>query len=140
MKKFNLFFMSVLLLLGSSIVTSCSDDDDPGDTSLVVGTWVGDDYEHFYNNVTITFNPDGTGSATMDHSGTLYISSRAEFTYKVKGTSVVVSGKRVNASSANGGEVDTYDFNNKYEVQGNYLIVTDGDKWYMMNVKSYRRR
>lgn len=126
----------ISLLLFFVVFTSCNNDE-PGDTSAVVGTWYGDDYDNFYSNVTITFKSDGTGSATIDHYGALTSIRRGEFTYKVKGKTVTTKGFLGKANSD--GEADTQDFNNKYEIQGNKLIVVSGSNWYTNSVKSYKK-
>lgn len=132
----NLLSLLTLLVL-FTVLPACSNDDEPGDTSAVVGMWYGDDYDHFYSPVTLKFNSDGTGSAVMDHHGTLDIVQRGNFTYKVKGKTVTIKGVLSCANSA--GESDTKDFNNTYEIQGKKLIVTNGTNWYTTRVKSYKR-
>lgn len=131
------FFSIIALLLVIAICPACSSDE-PGDTSLVEGTWTGDDYDHFYSNVKITFKSDGTGTATIDHTGAFISIRKAQFTYKVKGKTVTTKGTL--ASGNSDGEADTQDFNNKYEVSGNKLKVVSGTKWYTNNVSSYRRQ
>lgn len=137
MKK---LFFALTVFFMFAIVTSCSKDDDSesSSSSVVVGTWYGDDYDHFYHNVSITFDSNGMGAATMDHSGAIITTCRAQFTYKVKGNTVTTSGTMASTSSADG-EVISNSFNNEYEVQGNKLIVKKGNNWYMNNVKSYRK-
>lgn len=133
-------FFSILMLTSMFLVgfISCSKDDEPGgDFSKVVGTWYGDDYDTFYSNVTISFNSDGTGSATMEHFGAFLTAYRASFTYKVKGNKVTTKGTMANANSD--GETSTQDFNNEYELQGNKLVVKKGNNWYIDRVNSYKR-
>ncbi len=135
---FGLLLMAVVLCFG---MASCSDDDDDGGSgavSNVVGTWVGADYDTFYSNVTITFNSNGTGTATMERNGTYISIYRAQFTYKVKGNKVTTNGTMSNANSD--GETSTQTFNNIYEISGNALKVVDGRTWYTERVKSYRKR
>lgn len=133
----NIYSIIALLLMAiAAIFPSCSSDE-PGDTSLVEGTWIGDDYDHFYSNVTITFNSDGTGTASIDHHGAYTAIYRGQFTYKVKGKTVTTKGTLGSANSD--GETDTQDFNNKYEVQGNKLIVVSGNGWYTNCVRSYKK-
>lgn len=115
--------------------TGCGDDDEPENYEKVIGTWVGLDYDHFYHNVTITFNSDGTGSATLDHDGAYHSYRRAEFTYKIKGNKVTTNGSMGSANSD--GETEVSEFNNTYEVKGNVLYVVGGSEWYMNNVQSY---
>lgn len=128
----------MLCALMSVAFTACGDDDDePGDTSKVVGTWYGEDYDHFYSNVSITFNSDGTGSATMERNGAYLSVYRAQFTYKVKGNKVTTPGTMANANSD--GETSTQDFNNTYDVAGTTLYVRSGNSWYTGNVRSYHK-
>lgn len=139
MKKLQSIFALIFLTL-AVILPSCSKDDEAdfnGESANVVGTWRGDDYDHFYSNVTITFNSDGTGSATLDHQGSYISMYRAEFTYKVKGNTITTKGTLASANSD--GETSTQDFNNKYEVDGNQLIVKSGNGWYTGVVNSYRK-
>lgn len=131
-----LFVMTAVMLTG--LATSCSKDDEPnggGKNADVVGTWDGLDYDHFYRNVHITFNSDGTGSATLEHEGSYSSYYRAEFTYKVKGKKVTTQGVMGNANSS--GEAGTMDFNNTYEVKGNVLYVVSGNNWYTNAVQTY---
>lgn len=133
-----LMVMSIAVL--PVLTSSCGDDDgdEPGGSKeRVVGTWHGYDYDHFYSNVTITFNSDGTGSATIDHYGSYTSVRRAEFTYKVKGDKVTTKG--VMGSANSDGEGDTQDFNNTYELSGNTLYVKSGNSWYTSAVQSYRK-
>lgn len=129
----------MLCALMSAAFTACGDDDDEpgGDTSKVQGTWYGEDYDHFYSNVTITFNSDGTGSATMERNGAYISVYRAQFTYKVKGNKVTTSGTMANANSD--GETSTQDFNNTYDVAGTTLYVRSGNGWYTGVVRSYHK-
>lgn len=137
-RRFQTAIAVALMLVMTATFTSCGDDDDePGNTGLVAGTWYGNEYDHFYSNVSITFNSDGTGSATMDHNGSYHSAYRAEFTFKVDGNKVTTQGKMGSANSD--GETNTQDFNNTYEVSGNTLYVRSGSAWYTNNVKSYSR-
>lgn len=133
------FLFCIAVLFCFMIIPSCSSDesDEPGNTSAVVGTWVGDDYDEFYSNIAITFSSNGTGTASIDHHGAFTTVRRAQFTYKVKGNTVTTKGTMSSANSD--GETDTSDFNNKYEVRGNKLIVISGSAWYMSNVSSYKK-
>lgn len=144
MKKGYDFLRKMLPLMLFAVVafcfTACSEDngdDEPGNNANVVGTWRGAEYDHFYSNVTITFNSDGSGSATIDHSGAYTSIRRAEFTYKVKGNKVTTKG--VLGSANSDGETDTQDFNNTYEVSGNTLYVKSGNGWYTGVVQSYTK-
>lgn len=138
MKKF--WLLLTIAFCCTTMFCACggNDDDGPGDNSEVVGSWVGDDYDHFYSNVTITFQSDGTGSASIDHSGAFSSTRRAYFTYKVKGNKVTTKGTLASANSD--GESDTQDFNNTYELSGNTLQVKNGNAWYTSIVKSYRKQ
>lgn len=137
----NLLLIPLGVLFLSTIIVGCGGDndgkDDPQDRSKVVGTWYGNDYDTFFSNVTITFNQDGTGTATIDHSGRIISISRAHFTYKVKGNVVTTSGTLVRSNSD--GDTYTENFNNRYEIAGNYLNVIDGSNWYTASVQSYRK-
>lgn len=133
-----LIVMLMCVLMSLSLTACSSDDDgDPGDTSAVVGLWRGSDYDHFYSNVTIRFDSDGTGYATIEHVGAYVTVSRATFTYKVKGKKVTTKGVLSKANSD--GETETRDFNNTYEISGNTLYVRSGEGWYTNVVKSYRK-
>ena len=140
MKKLHAIFALLFISL-AVILPSCSKDDEPGGDSGnaadVVGTWRGDDYDHFYSGVSITFNSDGTGWAKLEHEGKYISMYRAEFTYKVKGKTVTTNGTLVSANSD--GETNIQDFNNKYEVDGNQLIVKSGNGWYTGVVRTYRK-
>lgn len=127
----------IALLVCPFVLTSCGDDDGIGDSN-VVGTWVGDDYNTFYSNVTITFNADGTGSATAEHVGAYVSAYRGQFTYKVKGRTITTNGILANANSD--GETSTQSFNNTYELSGNKLVVKSGTNWYTENVHSYKKK
>ncbi len=135
-KIFGYFVLTLCMCFG---LTSCSlFDFGSGDNSIVVGTWVGDEYDTFYSNVTITFNSDGTGSATIDHNGGYSSATRAEFTYRVRGSKVTTNGFRVTTNSD--GDVFNEEFNNTYEVEGSILKVVDGSSWYLGRVTSYKKR
>lgn len=137
MKKF-LFCIAALFCF--IIIPSCSSDesDEPGNTSTVAGTWVGDDYDKFYSNVSITFTSNGTGTASIDHHGAYTSVRRAQFTYKVKGNTVTTKGTISSANSD--GETDTSDFDIKYEVRGDKLVVISGSNgWYTNVVRSYKK-
>ena len=126
-----------LCLFMAAMVTACGKDDEPGNTSKVEGTWVGDDYDSFYSNVRISFDSNGTGTATIDHYGAYSSSRVAYFTYKVKGNTVTTKGTMASANSD--GDSDTQDFNNTYKIDGNILKVQKGNSWYTSSVRSYRR-
>lgn len=135
--RFAILFAFLTVMIAMTNITACGDSDEPGNTSSVAGKWVGDDYDTFYSNVSITFNQDGTGTATMEHYGSYLSVYRASFTYKVKGNKVTTKGTISNGNSD--GEANTQDFNNTYEVSGNKLYVKSGNNWYTSNVKSYRK-
>ncbi len=134
MKKFLYYFFAFMAILPMSLaMTSCGDDDDDDDdgvtnNSQIVGTWRALDYDHFYSNVTITFNSDGTGSATMNHEGAFISYKHAQFEYKMKGNKVTAKGSMAAANSD--GDVDTYDFNVTYELSGSTLYVKSGSTWF----------
>lgn len=138
-KKLHYIFLVCLLFASGLIMSGCSNkdkDDEPEDRSQIVGTWYANDYDHFYSNITITFNNDGTGSATIEHHGSYTSIYRAQFTYKVKGIKVTTTGTIANANS--NGDVSTQDFNNTYEIQGRWIYVKGGNSWYTNIVKSYQ--
>lgn len=145
MKKFISSYKSTVLYLVIAVLicpfalTSCSDDDgDSVSSSNIVGTWVGDDYDTFYSNVTITFNSNGTGSATIERHGGYTSIYRGQFTYKLKGNKVTTKGTLANANSD--GDTSTQSFNNTYQLNGSTLTVVSGNTWYTMRVKSYKKR
>lgn len=143
----NYFEMKTFRMIGCLLVAvcmclgmvSCGDDDGGSVGSpAVVGTWVGDDYDTFYSNVTITFNSNGTGTATMGRYGGYTSIYRGQFTYKVKGNKVTTKGTLANANSD--GETSTQSFDNTYEVSGSTLKVVKGNTWYSSRVRSYRKQ
>lgn len=136
MKQMKLAICMIAIILACLSATSCSSDG-PGDNSAVVGTWYGDDYDHFYSNVKLTFNSDGTGSGSIERNGTYISVYRMAFTYKVKGSKVTTKGTRSNANSD--GETSITDFNITFELSGNKLYVKDGDKWYKNAVTSFKK-
>jgi hypothetical protein len=130
-----------LLVCTMVLFTACSsddDDDNPGNNAAVVGNWIGYDYDSMYSNVSITFNSDGTGDATIDYYHTYSSYRNATFTYKVKGNIVTTKGYMYKVDSH--GETGTSEFNNTYEISGNYLYVKEGTNWYKLNVSSYRKQ
>jgi hypothetical protein len=130
-----------LLVCAMVLFTACSsddDDDNPGNNAAVVGNWIGYDYDSMYSNVSITFNSDGTGDATIDLVGAFSSYRNATFTYKVKGSTITTTGYMYQVTSHN--ETDTSEFNNTYEVIGNMLYVKDGNHWYKGRVSSYRKQ
>lgn len=130
-------FAVLLCMVMASTFSSCGDDE-PGDTSAVVGTWYGDDYDHFYSSPTITFKSNGTGTAKLEHYGS-YISVRiAEFTYKVKGSTVTCKGTIGSANSD--GESGTGVFELTLQISGNRLIVKSGKAPFSTdNIRSYKK-
>ena len=138
--KYAALFLVLTILACPFALTSCSDDDEGGSVSNsnVVGTWVGDDYDTFYSNVTITFNSNGTGTATIDRVGGYTSIRRGQFTYKVRGNTVTTTGTLAGANSD--GDVSSQTFNNTYELNGNKLIVKSGNVWYTERVHSYRKQ
>lgn len=142
MKKFFDYLLSLLVMVAfSGLTVACGGDDDDesaGGGADVVGTWEGLDYDTFYSNVYITFNSNGTGSATLDHEGAYSSYRRAEFTYKVNGNKVTTKGTMVSANS--NGESSQSDCNVTFEVDGNILYVISGSGWLTGNVQSYINR
>lgn len=137
---FKYMLITLAAVVATAALTACGDDDDdPLENTSIVGKWTGSDYDHFFHNVTITFNSNGTGTATIDHGyGSGYTSrSYAEFTYKLKKNKVTTKGVLTKANS--GGDVDTMDFNMTFELSGNTLYVVDGNSWYKSNVNSFTK-
>lgn len=134
--KYAALFLVLTILACPFALTSCSYGS--LSNSNVVGTWVGDDYDKFYSNVTITFNSDGTGTATIDHVGVYTSIRRGQFTYKVKGNTVTTEGTLASANSD--GETSSQTFNNTYELNENQLILRSGNAWYTNVVHSYRKQ
>lgn len=138
MKNLKALFCTLLVIM-SLVFASCSSDEPGGSNSNVVGNWVGLDYDTFYHNVFITFNSDGTGTAGLDHSGATYSSTRAYFTYKVKGNKVTTSGSFTTVN--NDGDVYQDSFNCTFKVNGNVLTLESSESgWYSNNVKTFKKQ
>lgn len=137
LKKILTMFSFALMFAMITGITACSnDDDDLGDVSKVVGTWIADDYDHFYSNISITFNADGSGSFSMEHMGNFISVYRGTFTYKVKDNKVITDGVVGIANSD--GESSTRSFSNTLEIRGNSLTVVS-DSWMYNFLKSLKK-